>query len=386
MIQDTREEKKFAIKKEFRADFKKMYLLCNKKVENKNRRLKTISDKNLSFDYNFETKTSHITNFNVNGEDENLESDIDSDKSGFTQNVHINEIPRNIVYKALHTLCSDYNSYYNFENLRKRFNVDSTEDFLQFISPVPINLTFTDNRTLENEEPVELLEMTKQFFLYAERELEKYDHPFKATDFSLVPFEDCFPFETTRMIDTNSKDFAENHQFEAKCKNYSWYALDSFYGTSEERALVDFIYNHFQNLNEKYDKICLLRNEEVYKIFDFETGEGFQPDFLLLLQSNDGKNDYLQVFIEPKGEHLKGEDNDAWKEKFLLEISHRYGFSKPFVQKSENYVLFGLPFFNESDNEMKNKFDESFAKTLEIKTEEVNYDIEEKVLNVAEKM
>ena len=71
-------------------------------------------------------------------------------------------------------------------------------------------------------------------------------------------------------------------------KEFDWYALDAFWGTIEERNLVDFISNNYANLTQKYDKICLLRNEEVYKIFDFETGDGFQPDFLLLLKGKGG--------------------------------------------------------------------------------------------------
>ena len=148
-----------------------------------------------------------------------------------------------------------------------------------------------------------------------------------------------------------------------------WYALDSFWGTTEERNLINFINNRISDLEFQYDEICLLRNEEVYKIFDFDTGEGFQPDFLLLLKEKNDKNvAYFQVFIESKGEHLKGEDNDAWKEKFLMKISEEYGFSKPIVEKSDKYILFGLPFFNESDSEMKNRFLENFNNLLNVKT------------------
>ena len=383
LIQDTREEKTFKIKEEYCADFKKMYLLCNKKIENKNRRLKTLPKDfaNLSFSYNFEDKTSHITKVNMNGDDETMGKNIPA--SGFTQNIHVSDIPRNIVYKALHSLCDSDYSYYNFENIKKRFNVGGMEDFLQFINPIPIELIFQDNKNLENEEHYELLEMAKQFFYYTQQELEKYDNPYNATDFSLVPFEECFPFETTRMIDTSSKDYNENRKLENECKNYKWYALDSFWGTSEERNLVTYISNHYTNLTQKYDKVCLLRNEEVYKIFDFNTGEGFQPDFLLLLHSKEGDSAYLQVFIEPKGQHLSGEDNDAWKENFLLEISKRYGFEKPFVEKSNKYVLFGLPFFNGSDNEMKNKFDECFGNTLKIEIKNTEFEYDEQELKVA---
>lgn len=385
LIQDTREEKTFRVKEEYQADFKKMYLLCNNKIVNENRRLKTLPEDfaNLRFSYNFEDKTSHITKVNMNGEDERIGNSAQT--TGFTQNLHISDIPRSIVYKALHSLSDSEYSYYSFENIKKRFNVEGMEEFLQFINPIPMELIFKDNKELENEEPYEILDMTKQFFYYTQQELEKYDNPYNATDFSLVPFEDCFPFETTRMIDTTSPDYATNRHFEIQCKSYSWYALDSFWGTSEERNLVTFIFNHYTNLTEKYDKICLLRNEEVYKIFSFDTGEGFQPDFLLLLHSKEGDSAYLQIFIEPKGQHLSGEDNDAWKENFLLEISKRYGFEKPFVEKSDKFVLFGLPFFNESDNEMKNRFDESFVKSLRIDKKEFELEGKEEVLKVAEK-
>ena len=172
---------------------------------------------------------------------------------------------------------------------------------------------------------------------------------------------------------------------EQDCKNYSWYALDSFWGTSEERSVINFIYNHYSKLLKKYENICLLRNEEVYKIFDFETGQGFQPDFLLLLKSKSGEGAYFQVFIEPKGEHLKGDDNDGWKEKFLLEISKRYGIDKPFRKESENFVLYGLPFFNNSDMEMYMNFKKSFEDSLKIDMEETYYEKFETESYAAEK-
>lgn len=365
LIQDTREEKTFAIKKEYVADFKKMYLLCNKRIDNEKRRLKTLPNDlvNLSFGYTFEKKSSHITNVNMDGKDEER---VESQNSVFTQNCHISDISRQIKYKAIHSLCTDENSYFNFESIKERFNVKGMEEFLNFINPIPIELVFKDGCGLDNEDCSELLEMTKQFLWFTQCELEKYDHPYKATDFELVPFGECFPFETTRMIDTKDSDYNENRNFEKKCIDYNWYALNAFWGSSEERNLVDFISNHYKNLAQKYDKICLLRNEEVYKIFDFETGEGFQPDFLLLLKNKNGDGAYIQVFIEPKGKVYAGEENDAWKEKFLLEISKRYGFKKPFVEKTDKYVLFGLPFFNKSESDMYNNFKYSFGNVLKI--------------------
>ena len=164
-------------------------------------------------------------------------------------------------------------------------------------------------------------------------------------------------------MEDSDSETQENKSLEAELKNTEWYMLDSFWGTSEERKLIEFIKNHETNLKEKYDSFQLLRNEEVYKIFDFDTGRGFQPDFLLLLHGkNGGQNAYYQVFIEPKGAHLKGEDNDGWKENFLQEITNRYGFEKIVMENSSGYVLIGLPFFNSQDYAMKAKFEECFER------------------------
>ena len=98
-------------------------------------------------------------------------------------------MPRNIIYKALHTLNTDENSYYNFERLRKRFNISGMQEFLDFINPIPIELIFKDGMSIKNEEPSELLEMAKQFFLYSQKELEKFEIgknvPSKDDDFGL---------------------------------------------------------------------------------------------------------------------------------------------------------------------------------------------------------
>ena len=56
-----------------------------------------------------------------------------------------------------------------------------------------------------------------------------------------------------------------------------------------------------------------------FKIYNFEDGRPFAPDFVLFLRRRYGeKYDNLQIFIEPKGTHLLA--NDKWKEDFLNQI------------------------------------------------------------------
>jgi type III restriction enzyme len=84
----------------------------------------------------------------------------------------------------------------------------------------------------------------------------------------------------------------------------AWYVLDGFPGTNEERRLIEFLKGAMGNFEGNYEEIYLLRNEELYKIYDFEKGRGFQPDFLLLLRYKKASLHY-QVFIELKGLQFK---------------------------------------------------------------------------------
>ncbi len=81
---------------------------------------------------------------------------------------------------------------------------------------------------------------------------------------------------------------------------------------------------------------------------------------MLLHGKQDGQNAYYQVFIDPKGKHLAGDDNDGWKEKFLEEISERYGIEHIVMEKENGYILIGGPFFNDEDKVMKKNFESSF--------------------------
>jgi type III restriction enzyme len=103
------------------------------------------------------------------------------------------------------------------------------------------------------------------------------------------------------------------------------------------------------NFENKYEKVFLLRNEEVYKIYDFEKGRGFQPDFLLFLKSQN-KELYYQVFIEPKGGDRISNDDSKWKEEFLNQISKKYGSNEILKQENKDYALFGLPLYNSQND------------------------------------
>lgn len=127
-----------------------------------------------------------------------------------------------------------------------------------------------------------------------------------------------------------------------------WYAYNDNYGTSEEKALVKYIEGIMPKLEEKYDEIYLVRNEKDVKIYSFDTGQAFEPDFLLFLRIKGSANKYdnLQLFIEPKGDGLL--KKDKWKNDFLKQIKSMADVT--WCTKTDDFHVWGIPFFNESTN------------------------------------
>jgi len=109
----------------------------------------------------------------------------------------------------------------------------------------------------------------------------------------------------------------------------------------------------------KEDEIYLIRNERHFKIFAFEDGRAFEPDFVLFTKSLEN-NLYYQIFIEPKGNHLILKDQ--WKENFLKEIKNKF---KDNIIEFENkeYKIIGLQFYEKAN---ENSFEDELKEVLSI--------------------
>lgn len=124
-----------------------------------------------------------------------------------------------------------------------------------------------------------------------------------------------------------------------------WHAYDGNYGTDQEKHFIKYLNDQAEQLRSRYDDFFLLRNEKAVKLFAFENGQAFEPDFVLFLRKKGADiSTVLQLFIEPKGDHLK--HVDSWKEVFLNDIKEQ-GRIETLVQ-GRDYAVYGLPFFNES--------------------------------------
>nr|WP_298058359.1 DEAD/DEAH box helicase family protein [uncultured Halomonas sp.] len=141
-----------------------------------------------------------------------------------------------------------------------------------------------------------------------------------------------------------------------------WFVYDDSYGTDQEKQFIKFLNDHADRLREQYDDFHLLRNEKAVKLFAFENGQAFEPDFLLFLRRADsGTEEIMQLFIEPKGVHLAGQDK--WKEDFLKQLDNDAKVYLFFQGK--DYKILGLPFFNDGAP-LINDFKQCFGSTVGI--------------------
>ena len=151
------------------------------------------------------------------------------------------------------------------------------------------------------------------------------------------------------MLDTNNADLRMD------LSKVDWHAYEDCFGTSEEKYLIRYIESIYHKLIEKYQDVYLLRNEKDFKVYSFTSGEAYQPDYVLFMRKNNNsdKTDYIQIFIEPKGEHLR--TTDKWKEDAMREI--RDNADIRFSTEGTNYNVWGMPFFTENKRKL---FTESF--------------------------
>jgi len=181
-----------------------------------------------------------------------------------------------------------------------------------------VKIIVSKNKTYDGISGEDKLGITIKFLNNIFAELKENIAPKIGSEFIAGDFKKFFAEPKTKTINENNLD-------DAIAKDNEWYVLDGFVGTSEEQALIKFIKETIGNLEKKYDQIHLLRNEEVYKIYDFKKGRGFMPDFILFLKSkNRDTMEEVLLSFEISLKESKGDMNKL-KKKFyeLIENSFR---------------------------------------------------------------
>lgn len=271
------------------------------------------------------------------------------------QDMKVRDIGRNIIESAIAR-----NPFFTFASLKRYFpHLTSIRDFIASEDYLGgLEITFQGNVRGLDENPAEKLAAVQGLLAQVEAEIRASVTEYEGTtDFRRDWVREIFKDKALK-FDSRNPRAVPDEQFEAFVSAKDWFAFNTVYGTSEEKAFVRMLDRQMQKLQAQYEQIYLLRNEGHFAIYNFSDGQAFQPDFVLFLRENGGKLLIYQLFIEPKGKHLK--EHDRWKETFLKGITSEFG-GTPLTFEDKKYRLIGVPFYN---NEDENQFRASLESVL----------------------
>ncbi len=356
-------EKAVDIRYSLKTDFKEEDFYKNGLVFQNKRKVRSRKDINeilpsiRNHEYSVSINTGRI------GIDTLMLEEYDNKVSqSFVHNVSISNIAKDN-YSLLHRAFRHIDVF-KFNRLISYFpNLHTAREFLtseDYLGNVSIAIT-TSEKELSQET---LYQACLNVLTKIGNEVSSIKMDYEGTEeFYAKPFREVIKDKTIHITEphgegegVSQKDNAIRSEWQIDLSSEEWFAFEDNYGTTEEKAFVAYFKNHVADLQKKYNKIFLVRNERQLVLYSFDGGERFEPDYLLfLIKNNTDGFDQFQIFVEPKGDHLI--NNDKWKEDFLLQIKDKGLTVKTFVDDN-NYYIWGLPFYNQ--NNRTKEFSDAF--------------------------
>jgi len=339
--EDKLETKQLTLKLDFKeTDFyKNGNVVFNKKVEKSYNNVKSFTDLGVSkrnFVFTLSSGFGQMSGVFGKEEKETKTENIEQ------KDISLSEIQKHIIHYAL-----TQNPFFYFNSLERYFpNVEFLSNFIASKNYLGgLEITFSGTKTrLADISNFDYLSSIQGLLKTIESEIKSNLTEYEGSNYINKPIREVFKDKEIKVYKDSER---ANGQFDIVSEP-EWYVYNANYGTSEEKAFVKMFSGRFEKLEQNFENIYLIRNEREIKIID-KLGRAFEPDFVLFCKQKAGKELTYQVFIEPKGNHLKA--HDKWKEDFLQEIRDKKEVIKI---HSDKYLITGVPFYNyDNENEFK---------------------------------
>ena len=281
------------------------------------------------------------------------EDDIKQDIIQQNMFYQLNSFSERIIRKAINK-----SPFYTFENLKRYFPyLNSITEFIEdekYLSN--IRILFKGNKDQIGNPSNEMkLKATLKTLNEIKKEIEKgYSSHIGTKRFIPKAVAEIFNDKTKRILmnqDGSEREFGipqsetTNPDLRIDLKNEDWYVYNENFGTSEEKHLVMYVKSVYEKYLKNNYEIYLIRNENHTKLFTFDKGIRFEPDFLFFLIDRKTSNQITyQIFMEPKGKHLISNEDSQSKEKFLSQIAD--AFRSDYKLSNREFRLIGMPLYN----------------------------------------
>jgi type III restriction enzyme len=268
-----------------------------------------------------------------------------------------------IVRKAMNKLAA-----FSFDNLQRYFpKLKSTTEFISSDAYFRGVRAFVKGRKthLDNLSADDKLRITISVLQQISLKLGEDKTTYKGTEvFRSLPLRSKI-FEKTINVEQFSSRAKEQNDIgvptdeKLDVSKRDWFVFDRHHGTPEERSFVKFFDERLiEDLEKHFENVYLVRNERQFKIYSFDEGNVFEPDFLLFVSRTEGDiKKHWQVFIEPKGDGFI--IGDEWKEAFMLQMKERHQINE--IHKGKKYSVWGMPFYNDKQEKKEGTFGHAFA-------------------------
>ena len=347
--------KQLKLKQEFIKThfYKNGRVFFNKKTEKSFNNIKSFADlgvKKRNFIFTLSSGIGRMSS--IFSKLENYKTNESNNKIIIQKDIKISKIPFHIVRYIL-----SRNPFFYFDSLEKYSpNIKSISEFISskdYLGGLEITFKGTKNR-LEEISNFDYLTALQELLQNIEIEIKSNLAKYEGSRFTNTHIYKVFKDKEIKV----PKDSERADGQESFVADKEWYVYNANYGTSEEKKFVEMFARRYKNIKHNFENIYLIRNERELKIYD-KLGRAFEPDFILFCKQKAGKELIYQVFIEPKGNHLKL--YDKWKEEFLEELRNK---KEVFEINSDKYLITGVPFYN---NENENEFKENLENLLKTK-------------------
>lgn len=332
--------------------FKSGLIFVNKRIPYDRSKVTGLDTSIINTNYSYAIKTEHSNELTI------FKSATVKDLKLKRETLNILNFGKHIIRKAMATIPA-----YRFNELKQLFpNLISIDEFIvsgDYLGKISVVVSGRED-IFKNIPQIEKLKISKKILTKIAEQLKVNRIYYQGTkEFTPKTINELY--EKDKILNIANDGLTEQEfgiaQSETSNKELSldlskrdWFVFNENYGTSEEKYFVRYLDMMINDLQKKYDDVYLLRNEKHFKLYTFDDGRAFEPDFLLLLIKKEQNIELTyQVFIEPKGAHLF--ENDAWKQDFLFDLKSTHQIDQ--VWKGKEFIVWGLPFYNNESKKVE---------------------------------